>query len=82
MPRDEQQQHTWPCRTLVMLQLLGICVWRGQSDPRDGAGSAAAGLELSMAQKNGSQWAPKGRAEQGRGGGTSWDWCVTGRTLV
>lgn len=28
MPRDVQQ-HTWPCRTSVVLQLSGISVWRG-----------------------------------------------------
>lgn len=35
MPRDVQQ-HTWPCRTLVVLQLSGISVWRGRSGPRAG----------------------------------------------
>lgn len=68
MPRDVQQQHTWPCRTLVMLQLSGISVWRGQSDPRDGGEV----VQLSVAQENGSQQAPAAgklqRKEQSREG--------------
>lgn len=47
-----------------------------------GGSSAAAGLELSVAQKkwftagSSSREAPKGRAEQERGGGATWDLCV------